>query len=93
MSKVSNLKNLSQTHSVWIAENPLRLWRLSRSNKIAQAMVGNCINRSTQAIRDYESGGYKPDDTAMDSLASLIGITGNTLRRKWDKWLMTKPSF
>jgi len=93
MSKVSNLKNLTQTHSVWISANPLRVWRLSRSSKIAQAMVGNCINRSTQAVRDYEAGSYRPDDNAVESMAGLIGITGKTLRRKWDKWLMTKPSF
>ena len=93
MSKVSSLKRLSRNHSIWIAANPLRQWRTSRDKKIPQAMVGNCIGRSTQAVRDYEAGSYRPDAEAILSLATLIGITEKTLRRKWNQWLTTKPNF
>ena len=88
---MSRVSNLDRAIADWIHENPLRTWRHGREAPMSQAKVAIVIGRSTQAVRDYESGSYRPDEDVMSSLAGLLGIKPDTLQRKWTTWMKSKP--
>lgn len=96
MSRVSQRANrvakMGDDLSAWVAENPLRLWRRSQTRIVSQRAVGGLIQRSTQAIRDYESGSYRPDDQAMARLATVVGVSARTMTKRWDEWLSRRPA-
>lgn len=89
MSRMLSLEKASQE---WIEKGPLRVWRKTRAQAVSQAWVASLIGRSAQAVRDYESGSYSPNEGAISDLAELLGMKPETLKKKWQKWQESRPT-
>ncbi len=88
---MSRVSNLSRELSSWVDGNPLRKWRAGATERITQATVAAVVRRSAQAVRDYESGSYRPEEEVMDGLADLIGVAPKTLKKRWTEWMDQRP--
>ena len=89
---MSRVSSFSHDLSSWVEGNPLRKWRSSNSEHFTQAAVAAAIRRSAQAVRDYESGSYRPGEGAMDDIALLIGVAPKTLKKRWAEWMENRPN-
>ena len=69
----------------WKERGPLRRWR--RRQGAPQAKIAVLLGKTTQAIRDYESGSYAPDDEALEALAAAMETRPDLLRRRWRRWM------
>ena len=72
------------TREDWIRANPLRVWRLASSPKIAQGEGAARMDVSEQTVRMWERGGMGIADTKLDKLEELTQVPAFV--EKWGKW-------
>lgn len=81
----SRTSTAAKAHTSWVERNPLRKWR--KAADLTQCSVGVAIGRSTQSVRNYESGSHSLTRDSVETIARLLGMKPVDLRGDWNQWL------
>jgi len=83
------LAKLKNRLAAWREKNPLRKWR--KKHDWTQAEAANFTDLSTQSIRNFESGGFAPNDASLEAMSALLGLTTEQLKEVWKRWTNKRP--
>ena len=84
---MSKLKSQSQA---WTERNPLRVWRTKQ--KLSQKQLGGLVTLSVTAVGNLECGSNLPSVWTLDRIALIMDLEPETLNRKWQTWMKSKPT-
>lgn len=74
----------------WIADNPLRSWRLSQTPKVTLSGAAELLGVGMSMIQMYERGLHKP--SRDDRGAILEQLLGADWSQRWDDWKAARPT-